>query len=221
MSIVIAHPVFFLLSCRLFVSLADDMKWKYSLSSTTNSTLSAVWHLKNATGSWNHSWAPTDWLAHRLPLNFHCLRSCLRRDRWCLCRWMNTLLCALPFGLNISVSNVTNQMFVSCYVQLLCMLLGDLCIWIPVGVNVHSHKVWTTCTASDCDILREFTLNIGMQAWWCFQLYFMYTSNHSSCMLEKNTGWALLYLGAWMRTGELAAGSCEPIPIISLLSHIC
>lgn len=39
---------------------------------------------------------------------------------------MNTLLCALPFGLNISVSNVTNPIFVSCYVQPLCMLLEDL-----------------------------------------------------------------------------------------------
>lgn len=102
-----------------------------SLSCTTNGTQSAFWHLKNAMGSRNHSWAPADWLAHGLPLNFRCLRSCLCRDRWCLCRWMNTLLCALPFGLNISVSNVTNQMFVSRYVQPLCTLLGDLCIWIP------------------------------------------------------------------------------------------
>lgn len=126
MSIVIAHPVFFLLLCRLFVSLVDDMKWKYSFSSTTNSTQSAFWHLKNVTASWNHSWAPADWLACRLPVNFRCLRSCLCWDRWYLCRWMNTLLCALPFGLNISVSNVTNPIFISCYVQSLCMLLGDL-----------------------------------------------------------------------------------------------
>ena len=154
MSIVIAHPVFFLLSCCLFVLLAVDMKWKYSLSSTTNSTQSAFWHLKNATGSWNHSWAPTDWLARRLPLNFCCLRSCLCWDRWCLCRWMNTLLCALPFGLNISVSNVTNQMFISFYMQPLCVLLGNLPIWIPQGVGAHIHKVWRTYTHSDSDIFQ-------------------------------------------------------------------
>lgn len=131
MSIVIAHPVFFLLPCRLFVSLADDMKWKYSLplslSSTTNSTQSAFWHLKNATGSRKTTAGPP-LIGSRagLPLNFRCLRSRLRRDRWCLCRWMNTLLCALPFGLNISVSNVTNQMFVSRYMQPSRELPGDL-----------------------------------------------------------------------------------------------
>lgn len=127
------------------------MTWNESILSPAPPTvlraLSDTW--KTLRVRWNHSWAPTDWLAHRLPLNFRCLRSCLRRDRWCLCRWMNTLLCALPFGLNISVSNVTNQMFVSCYVQPLCTLLGDLCIRIPVGVDVHSHKARTTYTASD------------------------------------------------------------------------
>lgn len=104
------------------------MTWNESLLSPAPPTVVRVlfWHLKNATASWNHSWAPADWLACRLPVNFRCLRSCLRRDRWYLCRWMNTLLCALPFGLNISVSNVTNQISVSCYVQPLCMLLGDL-----------------------------------------------------------------------------------------------
>lgn len=158
MSIVIAHPVFFLLSCRLFVSLADDMKWKYSLSSTTNSTQSAFWHLKNVTASWNHSWAPADWLTHRLPLNFRCLRSCLRRDRWYLCRWMNTLLCALPFGLNISVSNVTNQIFVSCYVQPLCVMLGDL-------LYINSRRCWCARLQNMDSIHPHSTIYSGNYHW--------------------------------------------------------
>lgn len=113
------------------------MTWNESLLSPAPPTILRVlfWHLKNVMASWNHSWAPADWLACRLPVNFRCLRSCLRRDRWYLCRWMNTLLCALPFGLNISVSNVTNQIFVSCYVQPLCMLLGDL-------LYLNSHWCW-------------------------------------------------------------------------------
>lgn len=210
MSIVIAHPVFFLLSCRLFVSLADDMKWKYSLSSTTNSTLSAVWHLKNATGSWNHSWAPTDWLAHRLPLNFHCLRSCLRRDRWCLCRWMNTLLCALPFGLNISVSNVTNQMFVSCYVQLLCwrsLYMNSSRCWCaqPQSMdNIHSLRLWYIA-----GVYFEYLHAGGVFTYiWCPP-----PITAPVCCKKTQAG--------FRRTGESAAGSCEPIAIISLLSHIC
>lgn len=160
MSIVIAHPVFFLLSCRLFVSLADDMKWKYSLSSTTNSTQSSFLTLENATGWRNHSWAPTDWLAHRLPLNFRCLRSCLCRDRWCLCRWMNTLLCALPFGLNISVSNVTNQMFISCYMQPLCTLLGDLSY-------TNSRRCWCAPPWSMDDVCR-------LTLWYIQGIFFVY-----------------------------------------------
>lgn len=218
MSIVIAHPVFFLLSCRLFVSLADDMKWKYSLSLAPPTVLRALfWHLKNATGSWNHSWAPTDWLAHRLPLNFRCLRSCLRRDRWCLCRWMNTLLCALPFGLNISVSNVTNQMFVSRYVQPLCMLLGDLCIWIPVGVdvqpwstdNVYSLRLW---------YIRGIFFEYAHSGMVVFSVILhVYFITELLYIIMLNRGWFRCVVGPeWARwnvffilqlSGEVAAGS--------------
>lgn len=90
---------------------------------------------------WYHSWAGVDWLARRLPLNFRCLRSCLCRDRWCLCRWMNTLLCALPFGLNISVSNVTNQMFVSCILPPLLLPEGCTCGEVCMSLCVYSFAV--------------------------------------------------------------------------------
>lgn len=154
MSIVIARPVFLLLSCRLFVSLAVDMKWKYSLSSTTDGTQSAFWHLKTLRVCETAAGPPLIGSARRLLLNFRCLRSCLRRDRWCLCRWMNTLLCALPFGLNISVSNVTNQMFISCYnAASVCAAGRPLCMYSPSSVDVHVHDAWRTYTDAGWCIL--------------------------------------------------------------------
>lgn len=217
MSIVIAHPVFFLLPCRLFVSLADDMKWKYSLplslSSTTNSTQSAFWHLKNATGSRKTTAGPP-LIGSRagLPLNFRCLRSRLRRDRWCLCRWMNTLLCALPFGLNISVSNVTNQMFVSRYMQPSRELPGDLLYMIfffffPAGCrrahprsmdDVYSLRLW--CVQGN--LLWIYALrhgdNTGVSA--LFRTWY-----HSCCTVCWSDNWRLasLYFRGWNERAEM------------------